>query len=170
MADEADLRVVDDWSRFVYERLKGWPPAETGRWSTWAARPANYLALEIVEQTASERSEPVIVYTSDEEVTWATRQWHEHRPWGDQTDDDAVEAVKERTRLWFSGGFLVVSYFLSDDWKTSLTIDKTDDLTKRLTEGLASVRKNFDADRVEVKGPYKSKDRVFSIKATGIQF
>jgi hypothetical protein len=167
--DFANLDVVDDFSREFYEKVKGWPLARFGAWSTWAGDPyysSNYLLLDLSVVSERGSAEPACIYTSDEELTLATRGWHEHS----FPADDPWDHVRVLTERWFNSEFLVVSYFDGDAWKGTITIAHDEDVRTELIRGLAWVRERFNATRVELRSPYKSADRTFAIGAHGIDF
>jgi len=168
IADSANLALVDDWSRDFYSQFKDWRlPNARFAWSTWEP---GYLLLDVTLVRDGELSEPASVYSADEELTFATRVWHDHSPHWDFPETEASVYVKDLAHRWFGGKFKIATYYLADAWKGSLTIPEDADVQTALIEGLAWVRKNFDADRVELKGPFRSEDEVFGIAANGIGF
>lgn len=168
LADFADLDRVDDWSRIFHQQFRDWTPMGLHpAWSTWSP---GYLLLDLRLVRDGETSEPASIYSADEELTFATRVWHDHSPHWDFPETEVDTYVKDLATRWFSGGFRVATYFLDDAWKGSLTIQADKDVRIALADGLNWVRKNFDANRVELKGPFKSDDEVFAIGPEGISF
>ncbi len=168
LSDFADLDRVDHWSKQVYESFKTWTlPNSRAAWGTWEP---GYLLLDLILVRDGEMSEPASIYSADEELTFATRVWHDHAPCWDFPETQVDAYVQGLAKRWFDGEFRIATYYLGDSWKGSLTIETGVDIRSALTEGLKWVRKNFDADRVELKGPFKTDDEIFAIDASGVRF
>lgn len=68
-------------------------------------------------------SEPLSIYSANEELTMASRIWHEHFPDFDQPDDQAAERAKARVQQWFDGSFHAAVFFQGAEWRGTGTIE-----------------------------------------------
>lgn len=167
--DYANLDRVDDWSRSCYASLSNWDLARScGKWSTWDGKPyyqSNYLLLEIVvPDSAGIASEPLVIYTADEELTVGSRIWHEHYPDFEQKTDEQVAAtIKLRTQRWFDGLVRAAVFFHGNDWRGTGIIEDGDDVAKRLEDLRSDFSRHFELDRVELRGPWPAGDAVFEV-------
>lgn len=90
---------VDQWSLEVYEALSDWPVRSGGAWSRWEP---GYLLLEIT-RVAGEPVDPILLYTSDEELTVCFGFWDAHLPDRGLTSADAAAEAVELVGRWLDG-------------------------------------------------------------------
>lgn len=145
---------VTEWSLRVYDGLKDWAERRGGRWERWDP---GYLAMTI-DTADGAPAEPVIIHTSDDELTITFGYWESHL---DGEDASAIEEAKKYAEKWLSGEWSTAIYQKTDgSWCGSRLIEEKD-----LPGWLANIEwiRYFEPSHVEIRRAKKSEWSKFAI-------
>jgi len=163
IADSADLVRASEWARRFYGALRDWDVARAGRWSTWDN---GAIVLTIDTTPNGGPCETITIAATDGRIAFHTRDWEADLPQEGQSFDQAIGALRDLTRKWFSGEMALAAFYLGDVWQGALAIDP-----KRLEEEMQLAVKwigtQTAVDRVEVQGPQRATDQKFGLAVNG---
>jgi hypothetical protein len=145
---------VDEFSDVVYATLRDWKIAREGEWTRWEP---GYLVLTIRHVDGNE-VDPIVLYTSDEELTVAFGYWETHTPAPYELWDAEADVIAEHAKLlvaqWLNGEIrtLVVTD-ANGKWCGTTTIE-SEELIPQL-EAAARWLRDSHPEQVEVRTPVK---------------
>ncbi|MFA7263644.1 MAG: hypothetical protein WC068_11545 [Caulobacter sp.] len=147
---------IDEWSREIFDALSDWAEAHDGRWTRWEP---GYLLLEIATMNG-EGIDPILIDSSDEELTVEFGYWETHLPDRESNAAGAAREAIELTSQWLSGEIRTAVFTdVAGKWCGSMIVEEDDAVPPKPSEGMAF----FHPTSVEVRGPRKSEWRTFSI-------
>ncbi len=163
IADSADLARANDWSRQAYGALRDWDVARRGRWSTWDSG-AVLLTVDTMANGAA--CEPVTIAAASNRLVFYTRDWETDLPLPGQSFGEAIAALKDLARKWFTGEIALAAFYLGDVWQGALAINPAQ-LEEEMQLAVNWIATQTAVDRVELHTPRRETDQKFGLAVNG---
>jgi len=153
---------IDEWSEAIYAALLTWEVAKSGEWTRWEP---GYLLLKI-EHVEGRAIEPIVLYTSDEELTVSFGHWITHDPAPVELWDAAADVKAKHAKIlveqWLNGDFRTAVFTDAKGNWCGTPIIEPGDLLPQLEMGALWLRE-FHPKQVEVRTPEKSGWRIYPV-------
>ena len=147
---------IDVWSREIFDALSTWAETHHARWTRWEP---GYLLLEI-DSVDGEQIDPVLIDTSDEELTVEFGYWEMHLADFRVDASGAVQDAIDLASRWLRGELKTAVFTdTNGKWCGSMIVEDRDPIPPTPSEGMAY----FNPARVELRSCRKSDWRTFEI-------